>query len=206
MIKLQNVTKKYNELIVLDNINLEVKRGEFLTITGQSGSGKTTLLNIMGMITPADNGNVVLMDQINPSGKVLATLRKNKIAYVFQNYFLLEEETVAYNLKLPLTSKRYVESDAVRLLESVMLDASILKKKVYQLSGGEQQRVAFARALLKDFDILLADEPTGNLDIVSRDILLDILGRIKNLGKTIVCVTHDSKVTSTSDRVISLIT
>lgn len=206
MIKLQNVTKKYNEHIVLDNINLEVKRGEFLTITGQSGSGKTTLLNIMGMITPADKGNVVLMDQINPSGKVLATLRKNKIAYVFQNYFLLEEETVAYNLKLPLTSKRYVESDAVRLLESVILDASILKKKVYQLSGGEQQRVAFARALLKDFDILLADEPTGNLDNVSRDIVLDILGRIKNLGKTIVCVTHDSKVTSTSDRVMSLIT
>lgn len=204
MLKLKNVSKKYDEVTVLNNINLEVGVGEFLAITGQSGSGKTTLINIMGMITSPDNGDVIISEVINPKGKQLRRLRKNRIGYLFQNYFLIDEETVENNLRLSLSRKDYKRNDAISLLEEVNLDSSILNKKVYQLSGGEQQRVALVRALLKDFDILLADEPTGNLDKVNKDIILSVLKRLKNSGKSVVCVTHDQDIALSADRVIEL--
>lgn len=204
MLKLNNVSKKYGDVSVINDINLEVGVGEFLAITGQSGSGKTTLINIMGMITLPDNGDVIISEVVNPKGKKLRKLRQNKIGYLFQNYFLLEEETVAYNLKLSLRRKDYNRTDAIRLLEEVNLDSSILNKKVYQLSGGEQQRVAIVRVLLKDFDILLADEPTGNLDKDNKDIVLSVLKRLKKSGKSVVCVTHDQDIALSADRIVKL--
>ncbi|MGO5060061.1 ATP-binding cassette domain-containing protein [Clostridium sporogenes] len=202
MIELNNINKKFNNKVILNNFFLKVKENEFVTIIGKSGSGKTTILNIIGLLEKADSGNITINNYTNPNKKEVKLLRRYSLGYIFQNYGLLEDETVKSNLELAKKFKKdFNKTDFNNVLKEVGLSEDILHKKVYNLSGGEQQRLAIARILLKPCTIILADEPTGNLDDYNKKIIINLL---KNLNKTIICVTHDDYVAKNSDRVISL--
>jgi len=205
MIKLCKVSKSFNGRHLLENFDLEVESGEFISIVGASGAGKTTILNIIGLLIKPDSGEISIHNFTNPGPRETMELRRNNFGYIFQNYVLMDNETVIENLKI---SKKYnpeYSLSAVKdILDLVGLDRSYLDKKVYQLSGGEQQRIAIARAMLKRCDIILADEPTGNLDMENKRIVIDLFKKLKELGKTIVCVTHDQEMAEQSDRVIKI--
>lgn len=209
LIKLEDVTKKYSNQVVLDKINLKVQQGEILAITGNSGKGKSTILNIMGLLEDFDGGILKVYEEINikPNSIQATKLLRNKISYLFQNFALIEEETVEENLIIALKyikdSKKNKKEKIKDVLTKVGL-AGFEKKYVYQLSGGEQQRVAIARIMLKPCEIVLADEPTGSLDEENRDIVFELLKELNKDGKTIVIVTHDKFISSKCDRVINL--
>ena len=202
---LKKVNKSFNGKKVIDQYDLKIEAGEFVSIVGASGSGKTTLLNLIGMLIKADSGDVVINNIVNPKGKDVLRLRRESIGYIFQNFVLMENETVKNNLMI---SKKYnpdFNEDLVNhALRTVGLDKTYLEKKIYLLSGGEQQRIAIARVMLKKYDIILADEATGNLDKSNKLIVIELLKNLSDLGKTIVCVTHDELVAKESDRIIRL--
>lgn len=207
--ELLDVSKRYQDHMVLEHINLKVYEGEMLAITGKSGSGKTTVLNIMGLLENPSGGTVKLFDKKSPRiGSVQANrLLRTRIAYLFQNYALIDDATVDYNLEIPLLYSRETRKEKQKLkmdaLEKVGLDIS-LKQKTYGLSGGEQQRVAIARTLLKPCDLILADEPTGSLDVDNRNEIVKILKGLHDEGKTIIIVTHDQYVAEACGRIIKL--
>jgi putative ABC transport system ATP-binding protein len=172
---------------------------------GSSGSGKTTLLNIIGLLDKPDSGKVEINQKSSFTKKEKLLLRRNTFAYVFQNYALIDNETVKQNL---LISQPYNKSYSTLLmeetLEKVGLSTSVLDHKIYQLSGGEQQRIAMARIMLKPCEIILADEPTGNLDENNKQKIIEMFLELKRMGKTIVCVTHDKELGASSDRILEL--
>lgn len=206
MIDLINVGKSYDGRPILSNFSLSIKKNEFVSIVGPSGAGKTTVLNLMGLLDKPDYGDVKIGGYINPINKEVMQLRRDFFGYVFQNYVLMDNDTVLNNL---LISKKYNadfnKETIMDTLEKVGLNINLLNKKIYQLSGGEQQRVALARVLLKPFKIILADEPTGNLDDINKRIVVNLLNEVRKSGKTIVCVTHDGGIADQSDRVIHII-
>lgn len=205
MIELANISKAFDGQIVLNDFSVKIETNEFVTIVGKSGSGKSTLLHIMSMIDKPGSGTVRFLDWTNPKGKDLLKLRKYHFGYVFQNYVLMNNKTVKENLLL--STKHTPSTDPSALadsLEKVQLSKDYLDKKVYQLSGGEQQRLAIARILLKPCTIIFADEPTGNLDDYNKHIILSLFKELKAEGKTIVCATHDREIASQSDRTILL--
>ncbi|MFB0829757.1 ABC transporter ATP-binding protein [Brevibacillus laterosporus] len=208
--ELVDVSKRYQDHLVLEHINLKVYEGEMLAITGKSGSGKTTVLNIMGLLENPSSGTVKLFDKNSPRiGSAQANrLLRTKIAYLFQNYALIDDATVEYNLEIPLLYSRKSKKEKQKLkmdaLEKVGMDIP-LKQKTYGLSGGEQQRVAIARTLLKPCDLILADEPTGSLDIDNRNEIVKLLKGLNNEGKTIIIVTHDQYVAEACGRIIKLL-
>ena len=178
--ELEQVTKRYGDHVVLDQISMVVYEGEMVAITGKSGSGKTTILNMMGMLESPDEGTVRLFGEKSPrihSRKANRILR-TRLSYLFQNYALMDNATVDENLEVPLIYSKKTKQEKQELkrkaLKKVGLNIS-LKQKVHELSGGEQQRVAIARILLKPCDLILADEPTGSLDADNRDEILRIL-------------------------------
>ena len=178
-----------------------------VAITGPSGVGKSTLLNIIGLIDKPDSGEVIICNNKNPYNKEKLKLKlfRDNIGYLFQNYALVDNYTVSKNLDIAL---EYVKNkDKKRLKEKALERVGLLDKlnnKVFELSGGEQQRVALARLMLKEKDIILADEPTGSLDEDNRDIILKLLKQLNNEGKTIVLVTHDKAVANICDREINI--
>ena len=200
---------------VLKGLDLSVERGSFLAIIGSSGSGKSTLLHILGALDRADAGTV----QFNGSAldkfgaRRLNQFRNKTVGFVFQFYHLLDELTVLENVTLPamaaggtfawLTRRKSAKKKAMNLLERFGLGARITHKP-YQLSGGERQRVAIARALMNDPEILLADEPTGNLDSETGNGILDALEELNRDGQTIIMVTHDEKIAHRACEVITL--
>lgn len=203
--KLENITKKYRDKIVLDKFNLEIKAGEFVAILGKSGSGKSTLLNILGLGDKVDTGKISLFGKVVDKKNRIFFLRY-KISYIFQNFALIENETIEENLAIALVysrmtkkKKRALMKDALKMVD---LEEKSLLQKVYGLSGGEQQRIALARALLKPSEIILADEPTGSLDSENRNAVLKIMKKLNEDGKTIVLVTHDEEVASFCSRKI----
>ena len=200
MITLNNISKKYNEKNIVRNFNLKINKGEFISIVGESGSGKTTLLNIIGLLEKQTSGDIVVMGIKNPTSKELTKLQREFYGYVFQNYALIEEDSVQTNLKLALKYNKVIDKQAEinRALKLVGLEG-YNKKKVFELSGGEQQRLALARIMLKKCEIILADEPTGNLDNKNRDIVFNILKDLNKQGKTIVIVTHDNYIANKCD-------
>ena len=202
MITLNNISKKYNEKNIVRNFNLKINKGEFISIVGESGSGKTTLLNIIGLLEKQTSGDIVVMGIKNPTSKELTKLQREFYGYVFQNYALIEEDSVQTNLKLALKYNKVIDKQAEinRALKLVGYN----KKKVFELSGGEQQRLALARIMLKKCEIILADEPTGNLDNKNRDIVFNILKDLNKQGKTIVIVTHDNYIANKCDKIIKL--
>lgn len=209
MIEVKKVKKAFDKHIIFSDFSLKIKTGEMVAITGASGSGKSTLLNMIGLLDNDYNGTI-LYDGENikeKNNKKKQLFIRNKINYLFQNYALVDEETVEYNLLLAMKylkiSKKEKEERIKKVLEEVGL-SSFEKKKIFSLSGGEQQRVALARAMLKQGNIILADEPTGNLDYKNSSIVMKILKKLQNDGKTIIVVTHSEDVAKSCDRVINI--
>lgn len=199
MIEIKNLCKKFDEQIVFENFNLEIKDGEFVVVTGASGSGKTTLLNIIGTLDNADSGEILI------NGKNLKRIRKRSyysrvVSFLFQNFALVENQTVRKNLEM-IPKRNRSEVTIEEALEKVGLTDK-LNKKVYKLSGGEQQRVALARIMVKKGDIILADEPTGSLDAGNKEIIMKLLSELNESGKTIIMVTHDEELVNEAERVV----
>ncbi|MCD3217329.1 MULTISPECIES: putative bacteriocin export ABC transporter [Clostridium] len=195
-ISLKNITKKFGNKVIFKNFNLNIKKGDFVSIMGPSGTGKSTLLNMIGLLESKDSGDIKILDYLNPkfNSKEGVYLLRKEISYLFQNYGLVENKTVNYNLKMAthfLKLSKNEENKKIKdALSKVGLE-NIENEKVYSLSGGEQQRVALAKIILKPSSIILADEPTGSLDEKNRDIVLKILKKFNEDGKTIIVVTHD---------------
>ena len=207
IIELKNINKSYSNKYLFKNLDFSIKKGEIVAITGPSGVGKSTLLNIIGLIDKPDSGEVVICSNKNPfdKEKVKLKLFRDNIGYLFQNYALVDNYTVSKNLDIAL---EYVKNkNKKRLKEEALEKVGLLDKlnnKIFELSGGEQQRVALARLMLKEKDIILADEPTGSLDEDNRDIILKLLKQLNDEGKTIVLVTHDKTVANMCNREINI--
>lgn len=206
MIQLLDINKRFDEKIVLSNVSLSIDRNEFVCITGESGAGKTTLLNIIGLLEKPDSGEVILNGENYFTKKDILRLRREFFGYVFQDFLLLPDKTVAENIWISrYENKRADKEEIVEIMKKVGLDSNFLNKKVYCLSGGEQQKVAIARMMLKEYELVLADEPTGNLDYKNKIDVIEILKNMKKEGKTIICVTHDQEVANAADRIINLV-
>ena len=207
--KLNDISKAYGSHVIFNGFNLEIDEGEMVCIKGASGSGKSTLLNLIGMFDVPDSGEIELFGKTSPkiNSKDGRFLMREKIFYCFQNFALVDNESIRYNLNIPLInrhlSKKEKELNIKMALQKVGLDKN-LDEKVYCLSGGEQQRVAIARAFLKNYDLVLADEPTGSLDADNRDAIMNILTDFHERGKTIVIVSHDQAVINRCNRVIEI--
>ncbi|HAC1851519.1 TPA_asm: ATP-binding cassette domain-containing protein [Listeria monocytogenes] len=192
MIELVNVSKKIQDKLILEKVSLSIGAGEFIAVVGESGSGKTTLLNVIGHLDSKDSGKVIINEMEYQT-------KKEVLGFIFQNYLLMENETVLENLSITGGKNRKL---MIEHLEEVGMDESYLAKKVYQLSGGEKQRIAIVRILLKPFQLLLADEPTGNLDDKNKHKIIELFLALKKQGKTIICVTHDPEISAKADRII----
>lgn len=206
MIKVTELRKSFGTLEVLKGIDLNIAKGEIVTITGRSGAGKSTLLQIMGTLMPADSGCVTIdgTDISTLKGKQLSQFRSSKIGFVFQFHHLLPEFTALENVSIPayIASAKGVEKRATELLEILGLGHR-LDHKPSQLSGGEQQRVAVARALINNPSVIFADEPSGNLDSHNKEQLHNLFFDLReSFGYTMVIVTHDSDLATRADRSI----
>ncbi|MGQ9570561.1 MAG: ABC transporter ATP-binding protein [Thermodesulfovibrionales bacterium] len=210
---MDNIRKTYRigdiQVEVLKGINLTIERGEFVAIMGTSGSGKTTLMNIIGCLDTASSGRYILGDRevTTLTDDELSEIRNKHIGFVFQNFYLLPYATVLENVLLPTlyigTRSDSARKKALELLKLVGLEGRS-RFKPNQLSGGEQQRVAIARALINEPDLLLADEPTGQLDSKTANEIMDILSRMNKDGKTVVLVTHDPHIAEYARRIIHI--
>jgi len=208
LLELNNIVKNFGSKPVLENLSLQIEEGKIYAITGKSGCGKSTLLNIMGGIEKATSGNVEILGNKNlsPRSQKVRKLLRHQISYLFQNYALSDNDTVEYNLKMALVYHKEIK-DKKRAIAEALIKVGLKgyeKQKVHTLSGGEQQRVAIARLLLKPTKIILADEPTGNLDIENRNAIFDLLLDLNKAEKTIVLVTHDLELAGKCDIVIKI--
>lgn len=207
MIKIQNLKKTYKDCVALDTVSMHIRKGEFVAIIGASGSGKTTMLNIIGGLDTDYMGSCVVRNKemSSLSDVECCTLRSRYISYVYQFFNLISFLTVKENVCLAsqIKGKKVDEKELNQVLKLLGLEH---KKNRFanELSGGQQQRVAIARAILAHTDIILADEPTGNLDGENAGNVMDILKALNKEGKTIVLVTHDLKVANYADRMIRL--
>jgi putative ABC transport system ATP-binding protein len=193
----------------LKNVNLKVGKGEFVAISGASGSGKTTLLNIIGGIDKPTNGKIFVFgeDLSVKDEDFLADFRCNNVGFVFQSYNLVSTLTVAENIAFPMEWTRKSEENIKRRVEELLELVGLQHRTNHfpsQLSGGEQQRVAFARALANDPPLLLADEPTGNLDTKTSQKIVEILSKLKDAGKTVIVATHDAQILHLADQKLHL--
>jgi putative ABC transport system ATP-binding protein len=214
MISLKNIEKVYRtdtvETLALNNISLQVNKGEFLSIMGPSGCGKSSLLNIMGLLDAPTKGSIQIDEQSTDqlSDKQLAAFRNRKIGFIFQSYHLINDLKVRDNVELPLlyraSSAKERKTLASEALEKVGL-SNRMKHFPTQLSGGQKQRVAIARAIVGNPEIILADEPTGNLDSAMGNEIMEILINLnKNSGTTIIMVTHDDNMAHKTHRLVRL--
>lgn len=213
-IKLTNVTKRFGfgdaEQVALDNVNLEVKKGEFIAIVGPSGCGKTTLLNILGLLDHPSEGEYYLDNKPveDLTATHHATIRSRDIGFIFQHFNLIPRLTVIDNVALPLTYKGISKTKRLQEASRILRNFHLGEREYYlphQLSGGQVQRVAIARALVNSPSIILADEPTGNLDSKSSHIIMEELSDIHRRGNTIIMVTHNPELLSYASRVISML-
>ncbi len=214
MIKMKEITKFYSsgfvKTFVLRNIDLDVKEGEFLTIMGPSGAGKSTLLYILGMLDSPSNGEYFFYDKPvhRLSERQLSDLHKNHIGFVFQSYHLIDDLTVYENLETPLLYKKVKGSERKGKIAE-MLDRfnMVAKKDLFpnQLSGGQQQKVAVARAIIINPKLILADEPTGNLNTKEGTEVMELLKELNESGTTIIQVTHSEKNAGYGQRIINLV-
>lgn len=203
MIEAVNISKRFRDHDILKAFHATIKKRSLTVITGESGKGKTTLLNILSFLERPDSGTVTIDDLSNPSPRQIMNLRRYRISYLFQNYGLVDEYTVEKNLRFSLTYRKDTSLSVSEALAQVGLEG-YEKRKVYELSGGEQQRVALARILLKDACYVFADEPTGNLDKGNRDVVIRLLRELADNGKGVVLATHDLDLLPYADQHIQL--
>lgn len=200
----------YMETVALDKINIHIRKGEFVAVMGPSGCGKSTLLNIVGMIDTPDSGEYFFDGEeiARRSENELVGLRKQNIGFIFQNFNLIDDLSVQENVDLPLLylglSKKERKEKVAQALELVGLGGRA-KHKPQELSGGQQQRVAVARSVVGDPKLILADEPTGNLDTKNGDDVMNMLALLKEKGATILMVTHSPEHGAKADRIISML-
>lgn len=213
MIKTVDLTKVFRteevETTALNQVSFEIKEGEFVAIMGPSGCGKSTLLNILGLLDNPSTGEYFFLDQevSKFSEKQRANLRKKNIGFVFQNFNLIDELSVFENVELPLIYLGYSSSERKKRVEEVLEQMQIMHRRNHfplQLSGGQQQRVAVCRAVVAKPHIILADEPTGNLDSTHGDEVMNLLEALNKNGTTIIMVTHSQRDASYSQRIIRL--
>lgn len=213
MIQLKNVSKMYGDagikpVYALRDVNLVIRKGEFIAITGPSGSGKSTLMNILGILDKPSGGEYYFENrEVNSlTDDDMASIRNKKIGFVFQKFHLLPRTTALENVELPLiySDRKNIRKLAYDSLERVGLSDRALHR-ANQLSGGQQQRVAIARALVNEPEIIFADEPTGNLDMSSGEEIMAILSSLNKAGKTVVVITHDQKIALYARRTIAIL-
>lgn len=211
LIELKNINKVYgkneSEINALKNINLTIETGDFIAIMGRSGSGKSTLLNILGLLDKASDGEYLFngVSINNYSKKEIALLRNKDFGFIVQYFALVDDYTVEENIRIPLDYSKKTRKEKKSRINEVLKQLQIEdKEKKYpkELSGGQCQRVAIARALVNNPSIILADEPTGALDTVTADIVMDILKELNDNGKTIIIVTHDKNVAEKCKKIL----
>lgn len=213
IIKAKQLSKIYgsnnNKVIALNNVNLEINSGEFVSVIGPSGSGKSTLLHILSGLDNPTSGQVLLDDKdiYKHTEKELSALRRKSFGFVFQQFNLLPVLTASENISMPvLLDKKQPDKGCLNEISSLLGIADRLNHLPHELSGGQQQRVAIARALIAKPDIIFADEPTGNLDSKSGSEVMNLLIKTsKQFGKTLVVITHDDRIAKLADRKISII-
>ena len=213
LIEIKNLTKIYRdneiETIGLNNINLKIEKGEFVAITGPSGSGKLTLLQVLGCLDRPTSGQYLIEGRYldNYSDDELAYIRNNTMGFVFQAFNLLPRLSVLDNVKLPLIYSGVKEPKRTEIARKMIDLVELSHRSDYvtsRLSGGQKQRVAIARALINDPKVIFADEPTGNLDSKSGEVILDFFQKLNDQGHTIVVVTHESYVAQSAKRIIQV--
>ena len=213
MIEVKNVSKVYGSgearTSVLEDVSFGIEQGEYVAIMGASGTGKSTLMNILGCLDKPTEGDYWLegTDMVNLDDEALSRTRNDKIGFVFQTFHLLERTTARQNVMLPLIYAAQYPSDAAERAEGALTEVGLQDRLDYapgELSGGQQQRVAIARALVNNPDVILADEPTGNLDRKSELEVLRIFRRLHDEGRTLVVVTHSQDVAEHAARIVEL--
>lgn len=213
LIKISNLTKIYNpgsnQTVALDSVSLEIKSGEFVAIIGSSGSGKSTLMNIIGCLDHAEFGEYYLEGKLTADfdDNKLSQIRNQKIGFVFQSFNLLVRTSALANVQLPLLYSNVTREDRIKRATSILVKLG-LKDRLYstpaQLSGGQQQKVAIARALVNNPSLILADEPTGNLDSKSSAEIIDILKSLNKEDRTIILITHEVPIARSASRIITI--
>lgn len=214
MIDIKNLDKIYRteeiETLALSQIKLHVGKGEFLAVMGPSGCGKSTLLNIIGLLDDIDSGTYLFneVDVSHFNERKRAELRKHNIGFVFQSFNLIDELTVYENVELPLIYTKVPKSERKKMVEAVLEKVQMMHRRSHfpqQLSGGQQQRVAVARAVVTNPKIILADEPTGNLDSTNGNEVMNMLTELNESGTTIVMVTHSEHDAKFADRIVRML-
>lgn len=208
MIQLKNITKHYDTKIIFDHFNLTIEDNELVAIVGNSGSGKSTLLNIMGLLEEIEDGEIIINHQLISNKKDALLLMRYDIGYMFQNNALVDDYTVKENLDIVLKYSRLNKKEKLNAIKQVLSTVGLEgyeNRKVYSLSGGEAQRIAFCKLLLKKPKIVLCDEPTGSLDATNTKMMMDLLLEYHHSsGATVVIVTHDLDIAKLCERVIHI--
>ncbi len=213
LVKLTNINKVFEigelPFQALKDVDLTIKKGAFVAIIGPSGSGKSTLMNIIGLLDKPTSGTYELdgVDTSHLKGDTLAKLRNKKIGFVFQSFNLLSRTSAQDNVALPLIYSGFPKGERAKKAADALAEVGLqdkLKSHPNQLSGGQQQRVAIARALVTDPEIILADEPTGNLDTKNGEEIMELLHRLHKLGRTIILITHDPEIAENAPVVIKI--
>lgn len=213
LMKLENISKvyktKYNETVALNNISLKINQGDLIAITGPSGCGKSTLMNILGLIDKQTSGKYIFKETNTSSltDKESSILRNKEIGFIYQHFALINELNLLDNVIVPLNIRKISDKEKKRIgkeyLKKVGLEG-LEKKYPYELSGGQQQRVAIARTLAQEADVILADEPTGNLDEKTSTEILKLLIDLNSTGKTIIIITHDNKIANHCKKILKI--
>ena len=213
LIEMKNITKEYSvgeiKIKALDNVSLQISKGEFVAITGQSGSGKSTLMNILGCLDKPESGTYILngQDVFRANGKKLSQIRNREIGFIFQSFNLISSLSAEENIELPLIYRGIKKAERRILAKNALAMVGLENRADHlpgQLSGGQQQRVAIARAIALSPPLILADEPTGNLDAASGKEIMSILLNLNKEGKTIVMITHDNAIASVIPKQIKI--
>jgi putative ABC transport system ATP-binding protein len=215
VLKLENVDKHYvldkrNVVKAVNGVNLKIKRGEFVTIFGPSGCGKSTLMHLIGLLDKPTNGKVFIngKDSSKMTRKEVTRLRRETIGFVFQSFFLIQRYNAFENIELPLLLSKQEEAERNKRTRELLGSVGLEDRKNHlpnQLSGGQKQRVAIARALVNNPSIILADEPTGNLDSKTGDEIIDLFKKLWKDGNTVVIITHDSSLAEIAPRKIEML-